>query len=172
MISNKEVSPDIICGIKIFFTDVDGTLTDGCTYYSANGEEMKKFNHKDGRGNYLLGQQNIKFGIITGENTKIVEKRAQKLSADYCFLGIEDKLRFLQSFCKDENLSLKEIAYIGDDTNDLDIIRNVGLSFAVNDSMPDVKENTNYVCSRKGGDGAFREAVDYFLERRSQNILN
>jgi YrbI family 3-deoxy-D-manno-octulosonate 8-phosphate phosphatase len=168
MISNKTVDLEIIKGVKVFFADVDGTLTDGCTYYSANGEEMKKFNHKDGRANYLLRQENIKFGIVTGENTQIVEKRAQKLMADYCFQGIDDKLLFLQSFCKNENLSLKELAYIGDDTNDMEILKNVGISFAVNDSMPEVKQNTNYVCSRKGGDGAFREAVDYFLEIRSK----
>lgn len=164
MISNKEVDKEIFRGIKIFFADVDGTLTDGCTYYSAAGEEMKKFNHKDGRGSFLLRKRNIKFGIITGEKTKIVEKRAEKLHADYCFLGIDDKLSLIMTFCKKENLSLEEVAFIGDDTNDIEIIKHVGLSFAVNDAMPDVKNSTNYICSRRGGDAAFREAVDFILE--------
>lgn len=163
MISNKEVSDEIINGIKVFFTDVDGTLTDGCTYYSENGEEMKKFNHKDGRGNFLLRQNKIKFGIITGENTKIVEKRAEKLEADYCYLGIDDKLKHLLFFCKEYGLTMDEIAYIGDDTNDLDIIKNVGLSFAVKDSMPEILNTVNYICERNGGSGAFREAVDFLL---------
>ncbi|MBC8146801.1 MAG: acylneuraminate cytidylyltransferase, partial [Bacteroidetes bacterium] len=81
--------------IKIFFSDVDGTLTDGCTYYSKDGEELKKFSHRDGRGVYLLREENIKFGIITGENTSIVKMRAKKLKADYCFVGITDKRRFV-----------------------------------------------------------------------------
>jgi YrbI family 3-deoxy-D-manno-octulosonate 8-phosphate phosphatase len=163
MIANKKVPFDTIMGIKVFFADVDGTLTDGCTYYSINGEEMKKFNHKDGRGNFLLRQNNIKFGIITGEETNIVSRRAEKLNADYCFLGVDDKLGLMKSFCSENSLSLDEVAYIGDDTNDLDLIINVGLSFAVNDSMTSIKENAHYICSRKGGDGAFREAVDFII---------
>lgn len=163
MISNREVSPQIIKGIKVFFADVDGTLTDGCTYYSGNGEEMKKFNHKDGRGNYLLKQHNLRFGLITGEDTQIVEKRAEKLNADYCFLGIENKFGFLKEFCKQENLSFSELAYIGDDTNDLEIIKHVGISFAVNDAIDEVKKVANFVCQKNGGHGAFREAVDFLL---------
>ena len=166
MISNKVVTRKIFNGIKVFFSDVDGTLTDGCTYYSAIGEEMKKFNHKDGRGSLLLKHISIKFGIITGENTKIVEKRAEKLQADYCFIGIDDKLSFIMNFCIKEKLSLDEVAYIGDDTNDLEIINRVGISFAVNDAIHEIKKAANYICSRKGGDAAFREAVDFLIESR------
>jgi YrbI family 3-deoxy-D-manno-octulosonate 8-phosphate phosphatase len=170
MISNRRIDNGIISGIKVFFADVDGTLTDGCTYYSAKGEELKKFNHKDGRGNYLLRKNNIKFGIITGEDTDIVLRRSEKINADFCFLGVGDKLSLLKSFCSEYNILLEEIAFIGDDTNDLEIIKNVGLSFAVNDAMPEVKENAHLLCSRKGGDGAFREAVDYIL--KSSNKVN
>ena len=152
----------------MFFADVDGTLTDGCTYYTAKGEELKKFNHKDGRGNFLLRKHKIKFGIITGENTEIVSRRAEKLNADYCFLGVENKLDLIESFCSEHGLSLEEIAFIGDDTNDMDLIKNVGLSFAVNDSMPSIKESAHYVCSRKGGDGAFREAVDFIINSKTK----
>ncbi len=163
MILNRKVSPHTLKGIKIFFSDVDGTLTDGCTYYSANGEEMKKFNHKDGRGNFLLRQNSIKFGIITGENTKIVEQRAKKLNANYCYLGVDNKFELIKSLCQSENISLNEIAFIGDDTNDLDLMKSVGISFAVNDAMPEVVNIAHVVCKRKGGDGAFREAVDYLI---------
>lgn len=164
MISNKELSSEIFKGIKVFFADVDGTLTDGNTYYSKNGEEMKRFNHKDGRGNFLLRSHQISFGIITGENTQIVKRRAEKLDADYCFLGVDDKLKLLKSFCNDKNIAMKEIAFIGDDTNDLDIIKHVGLSFAVKDSMPTIQKTAHYICERKGGDGAFREAVDFIIK--------
>lgn len=165
MKSNKEVPSQIFNGIKFFFADVDGTLTDGNTYYSENGEEMKRFNHKDGRGNFLLRQHRIGFGIITGENTKIVKKRAEKLNADFCFLGIDDKLSFLKAFCVKNRISMNEVAYIGDDTNDLEIIKHVGLSFAVKDSMPVILKTAHYVCERKGGDGAFREAVDFVIKK-------
>lgn len=171
MILNRKVSNRVIKGIKVFFSDVDGTLTDGCTYYSEKGEEMKKFNHKDGRGNFLLKQNKIKFGVITGENTRIVEKRAEKINSDFCFLGVDDKLSLIKSFCKREKLTLEEIAFIGDDTNDLEIIKCVGLSFAVNDAVTEVKENTHYVCIRNGGDGAFREAVDFLLKTIKNNII-
>ena len=164
MISNKKIKYQNLPRIKVFFSDVDGTLTDGCTYYSEHGEEMKKFNHKDGRGTYLLRQLGIKFGIITGENSKIVESRAKKIKANYCFLGVDDKLNFFKSFCEKEKLSLMEIAFIGDDTNDLDIIKNVGLSFAVNDSVPLIKKAVHFICERNGGDGAFREAADFLID--------
>ena len=170
MILNKKQQVIDYNRIRIFFSDVDGTLTDGCTYYSGKGEEMKKFNHKDGRANYLLRKVNIKFGIITGENTDIVKRRAEKLKANFCFLGIEDKLEFIKLFSKRERIELNEMAYIGDDTNDLEIIRNVGLSFAVNDSDKLIKETAHFVCNKNGGDGAFREAVDFLLEKRVINI--
>jgi len=166
MISNKQITLEVFQGIKVFFSDVDGTLTDGCTYYSVYGEEMKKFNHKDGRGAYLLRKEKILFGMITGEDTMIVKQRALKLQADYCFLGIENKLEFLKSFCEDEKIDLREIAYIGDDTNDLDVIKSVGLSFAVSDAMPDIMSAASIICQKNGGDGAFREAVEYLLSFR------
>ena len=168
MISNREVYNNIISGIKVFFSDVDGTLTDGCTYYSSVGEEMKRFNHKDGRGNYLLRQNAIRFGIITGENTEIVTRRAEKLNADFCFLGISNKLEFIKSFCAKNEIALEEVAFIGDDTNDLNIIENVGLSFAVADAMPEIKHAAHYICSRNGGDGAFREAVDFIINQENK----
>lgn len=166
MISIKEINKEHFSRIKIFFSDVDGTLTDGCTYYSSSGEEMKKFNHKDGRGNYLLRQNNIQFGIITGENSEIVKRRAEKVKADFCFIGVEDKLAFIKDFCHKEKVSINEIAFIGDDTNDLEIMNEVGLSFAVSDAMPEIVASANYFCSRKGGCGAFREAVDFVISNQ------
>lgn len=148
--------------IRLLLTDVDGTLTDGCTYYSARGEELKKFNHRDGRGVFLLRSKKIDFGIITGENSEIVLRRAEKLDADYCFTGVEDKLSFvIENLTKKYNLD--EIAFIGDDTNDLALLKNVGVSFAVNDAMTEVKNEVDYICTKKGGEGAFREAVEFLL---------
>lgn len=163
MIQNREIKSEIFQQIKVFFADVDGTLTDACVYYSANGEEMKKFNHRDGRGNYLLRCKGIKFGMITGEDSQIVIRRSEKLKSDYCFVGVDDKYSFIKNFCIKEKISLKEVAYIGDDTNDLEIMQHIGLAFAVNDAFQDVKDTAHFICSKRGGDGAFREAVDHFL---------
>jgi len=151
--------------IKVFFSDVDGTLTDGFTYYSPSGEELKRFNHKDGAGSRLLREQGIRFGIITTENSPIVQRRAEKLKADFCFIGIENKLEKLKEILQEEGLTFSNLAYIGDDVNDLEIIRAAGVSFAVNDAVDIVKNSATFKCERNGGFGAFREAVDYILKQ-------
>ena len=143
--------------------DNDGTLTDGFTYYSANGEELKRYNHKDGRGIYLLKKQGIKFGIITGENSLIVSERAKKINADYCYLGVQNKLQILNELLQLENIRKEEVAYIGDDTNDLEIIKEVGFSFAPSDAHTEVLTNVDFVCKSIGGHGAVREAIDYLI---------
>lgn len=163
MIFNKEKKKELP-RIRLFLADVDGTLTDGCTYYSAQGEELKKFSHRDGRGVFLLREKGIAFGVITGENSEIVKRRAEKLNADFCFIGIEDKLKHFKD-CLSENYSLNEIAFIGDDTNDLKLLKAAGVSFAVKDAMDEIKKEADYICEKKGGEGAFREAVDFLLEK-------
>jgi YrbI family 3-deoxy-D-manno-octulosonate 8-phosphate phosphatase len=149
--------------IKIFFTDIDGTFTDGFTYYSEKGEELKRFNHKDGAGVKLLRDHGIQFGIITTENSQIVKRRAEKLNADYCFIGVNNKVEVIGKFLVDNKLTFSEIAFIGDDINDLELLKKAGVSFAVNDAVDTIKKNVNIVCRKPGGFGAFREAVDIIL---------
>ena len=108
---------------------------------------------------------NIKYGIITGENSKIVHQRAEKIKADYCFLGVGDKFAFINEFCTKEDVLLNEIAYIGDDTNDLEIMQNIGISFAVNDSHNEIKKIAHFICQNSGGKGAFREAVEFIIKK-------
>lgn len=151
--------------VKVFFTDIDGTLTDGFTYYSERGEELKRFNHKDGAGVKLLRDKGIKFGIITTENTQIVKRRAEKLNADYCFINTHDKVAVMELFLAENNLTFTQIAFIGDDINDLPLLKKAGISFAVNDAMDIVKKNVDYVCQNSGGFGAFREAVDFLITK-------
>lgn len=146
--------------IKYFFTDVDGTLTDGSTYYSKEGEELKKFSHIDGTGFYLLNQVGIIPGIITGENSEIVLRRAEKLGIQYCFLGINNKVEYLEKFLNSKGLTFNNLAYIGDDLNDLDLLCKVKFSFAPNDAREIIKKNVSYVCESIGGQGAFRESVE------------
>jgi YrbI family 3-deoxy-D-manno-octulosonate 8-phosphate phosphatase len=156
--------------VKWFFADVDGSLTDGCTYYSARGEEMKKFSHIDGTGFMLLRKAGIKFGFITGEDTEIVTRRAEKLKADKCFLGANNKLAILKDFAEKENITLDEIAYLGDDLNDLVLFENVGLTFAPSDARKEILVRTDIRCHNKGGHGALREAAEIILSFKGIKI--
>lgn len=169
-----EISLDKLCQraakIKWFFCDVDGTLTDGCVYYSSEGELLKKFSLRDGTGFFLLKQCDIKTGFITTENSPIVAKRAQKLNVDRYIFGTHRKLEAMKNFCNLEGISLDNIAYIGDEINDIKLLSCCGLGFAVGDADEKVKQSALLICKHKGGDGAFREAVDILLKLQDVNI--
>jgi YrbI family 3-deoxy-D-manno-octulosonate 8-phosphate phosphatase len=152
--------------IKCLLMDCDGVLTDGGMYYSEHGDELKKFNTKDGMGLKFLRQSGFKTGIITGENTKLVSRRAEKLEVDEVFLGVQDKLKAIIEICKKYNFKLEEIAYIGDDINDLDVIKTVGFGCTVQDGMQCIKEVADYITVAKGGGGAVREVADLLLKAR------
>ena len=153
--------------IKLFISDVDGTLTDAGMYYGENGEELKKFNTHDGKGFELLRKAGIKTGIITSENTKIVENRAKKMKVDYVYQGLEHKgkLEIAKEICKKENISLDEVAYIGDDINCKELLENVGLAACPNNSLDDIKKIPHIIkLSKSGGYGAVREFVEIILK--------
>ena len=120
--------------IKLFATDVDGTLTDGCMWYTDNGLELKKFNFRDGHGFQLLREAGIKTAIITSENTPIVQKRADKLKVDYLSMGNHDKLSYVKHICEELGIDLSEVAYIGDDVNDAKLLAAVGYAACPNDA--------------------------------------
>ena len=152
--------------IKVFLSDVDGTLTDAGMYYSESGEELKKFNTRDGKGFELLKKTGIKVGIITSEDTTIVERRAKKMKLDYLFQGLEHKgkLDVALEICKNEGISLEEIAYIGDDVNCIELLESVGLAACPSDSVLSVKKISNInVMTKKGGGGAVREFSEIIL---------
>ncbi len=156
--------------IKYFFCDIDGTLTDGVTYYSNDGEALKRFSHVDGTGFHILRNLSIVPGFITGENSKIVQKRADKLQIEHCFLGISDKLAFLTSFAEENKISFESIAYIGDDLNDLSLIKAAGLSFSTANATELCKAYATVVLKKNGGDGAFREAVELLSDWRNEVV--
>jgi N-acylneuraminate cytidylyltransferase len=152
--------------IKVFLSDVDGTLTDAGMYYSESGEELKKFNTRDGKGFELLKKTGIKVGIITSEDTSIVERRAKKMKLDYLFQGLEHKgkLDVAIEICKKEGISLEEIAYIGDDVNCIELLESVGLAACPRDSVLSVKKISNInVMTKKGGEGCVREFIDQIV---------
>lgn len=156
--------------IKWFFCDIDGTLTDGCVYYSPEGELLKKFSLRDGTGFFLLKQAGIKTGFITTECSPIVEQRAKKLKIDKYIYGTHKKLDAMKGFVEQEGLTLENIAFIGDELNDVKLLKACGLSFAVGDADHRAKDSASIVCNHFGGKGAFREAVESLLDLKQVSI--
>ncbi len=173
-LSMKEISLDTLrqkaAMIKWFFCDIDGTLTDGGVYYSPEGELLKKFSLRDGTGFFLLRQCGIKTGFITTENSPVVEQRAKKLKIDKYLFGIHRKVEAMQEFLATEGLTMENVAFIGDELNDVKLLRTVGLSFAVSDAASHAKDVVDIICKQKGGRGAFREAVETLLYLRGIDI--
>ena len=155
--------------IKIFFTDIDGVWTDGSMYYSEDSNESKRFNTYDSAGVLLLQTLNIPLVIVSGEKSKIVENRAKKLGVDKVFLGIKNKLSLAEKILLDYNCELSESAYIGDDLYDLPLLQKVGLSACPYNATELIKNNVDWVLTKAGGMGAFREFVEKYLSEK--NIL-
>ena len=149
--------------IKIFLTDCDGCLTDGGMYYSEHGDELKKFNTRDGMGFALLHKKRIVTGIVTSENVDLNRRRAQKLKLDVLEAGCRDKVAAVKVLCEKYNASLENVAYIGDDINDLDVIKIVGYGCCPADAMPQIREAAKYVTKAKGGEGVIREVVERII---------
>lgn len=149
--------------IKLFISDIDGTLTDGGMYYSENGDELKKFNTRDGMGFGLLRQAGIKTAIITSENRKLNQCRAEKLRVDYLIQGKQEgsKLVAAQSICKELGISIQETAYIGDDINCINLLSAVGIAACPADANDRVKAISGImIMDKKGGEGCVREFID------------
>ncbi len=149
---------------KLVITDIDGVWTDGGMYYTADGDVMKRFCVKDGWGVAFFRRLGIPMAIMTGEDTPIVQKRADKLKIDYCFLGVKDKLELAQELCRKLNITLQDVAFIGDDINDLRLLRQVGFSASPANTPAYIKRIVKYVTNAKGGDGAFREFAEKILQ--------
>lgn len=150
--------------IKLVMTDCDGVLSDGGVYYSEKGEQLKRFHIRDGMGvERLRDLTGIETGIISGEKSPAIKKRAEKLSIEECHLGIKDKERVLRGLADRRGLNLNGIAYIGDDVNDLGALSVAGLSACPNDAVIEVKKLANIVCDCKGGQGAFREFAEIII---------
>jgi YrbI family 3-deoxy-D-manno-octulosonate 8-phosphate phosphatase len=149
--------------IRLFAMDVDGVLTDAGMYYSESGDEWKKFNTRDGMGIKLLQQAGLITALITQEHTKLVLRRGEKLEIPEVHQGVRDKLATLRQIAGKYGLSLDQVAFIGDDVNDLATLKAVGLSAAPADCVPSVGKVVRYRCRKKGGEGAVRELADLIL---------
>jgi 3-deoxy-D-manno-octulosonate 8-phosphate phosphatase (KDO 8-P phosphatase) len=149
--------------IKLVLTDSDGVLTDNGVYYSAQGEEMKRFSIRDGMGVERLRNCGIETGIVTGEMSPSVVKRAEKLQIKELHLGVKNKGAQLEEIMTRKQLLPEQIAFIGDDTNDLEIMQLVGLSACPADAMHFAKEVADYICTTNGGHGCFRELAELII---------
>ena len=158
----------VLCGIKLFATDVDGVLTDAGMYYSESGDEWKKFNTRDGMGIKLLQRAGIITAIVTQERTKLVARRAEKLAIPELHQGVMDKLSLVREMAARHGLTLSQVAYIGDDINDLETLKAVGFSASPADGLPDIVAAVDYVCQKKGGEGAVREIIEMILRAQQR----
>jgi len=158
--------------IKLLLTDVDGVLTDSGMYYSEAGDELKKFNTHDGMGLQLIRQKGIKTGIVTSEDTKLVERRFLKLKLDYLYQGKREggKLAAVKEICEKEGITLKQVAYIGDDVNCFELLSSVGLAACPSDALDAIKKIPGIIqMNKKGGEGCVREFVEMIMKNFSEN---
>jgi len=148
---------------KLVLTDVDGVLTDGGMYYHNDGNESKKFNASDGAGVLYLHLLNIPVGIITGEDTEIVRRRAEKLKIEHLYMGVKNKLEIIKLLASSLGITLDEIAYIGDDLNDVQALQACGYSAVPSDCRDYIAKHAGFKLTKKGGEGVFREFVETIL---------
>ena len=149
--------------IKYIVLDVDGTLTDGGIYYDSNGSEMKRFDVKDGLGIKVGIESGLEFLILTGRESPMVERRVRELGIQHLLTGVQTKYPVLLSWLNAQGAALEEVCYIGDDINDLQCMKNVGVSMCPSDACEEVKEVSDYVALVRGGHGAVRDCMKTLL---------
>ena len=159
---------------KLIITDIDGVWTDGGMYYDQTGNEWKKFNTSDSAGIIFARILNIPVAIMTGETTSIVLRRAEKLKINHVFQGVKNKLKCAEDLCKQLGISLEETAFIGDDINDIHLLKKVGMSCSPANAPDYIKSHVGYVTSLKGGEGAFREFIEHIIKKNGkfEDVLN
>ncbi len=152
--------------VKLLLLDVDGVLTDGRIVYDADGREAKAFYVRDGHGIKLLQRAGIEVGIVTARRSAVVEIRARELGIDLVCQGVSDKVAVWRAICGERGLTPEATAYVGDDIQDVPLMRNVGFAATVADAEPCVLEAADYVAGRPGGSGAVRDIADFLLHAR------
>lgn len=157
--------------VALVLTDNDGVLTDGTVYVTPTGEQMKAYSVRDGMGVERLRERGIATGVVTREPPDLIAPRAGKLGVRHLWTSVRDKHTQLDRILDETGLGLDQLAYIGDDVNDLGILQaigEVGLTAAPADAMPAVREAVHYICDAPGGRGAFREFAEWLLRLRTQ----
>jgi len=155
--------------IRVLLTDVDCVLTDCGMYYNKTGDIMKKFHARDGMGVTLLRKNSIPTIIVTKEKTSMVRQWAKRMKIFKTFEGIQDKEQILGKICNILNVEPNQVAYIGDDVNDIRLLSRVGFSAVPNDAISDAKKIANYICKTQSGNGVLREVADLVLRTQELN---
>lgn len=153
--------------IKLVITDVDGVLTDGGLFYTSEGLVMKKFNVKDGIATRRLRDNGFECGIISTDGPELIEIRNKRLKMDFLITNTWDKLGKLKEICNERNINLENVAYLGDDINDIEILKAVGFSASPKDAVDSVLEIVDHICKRNGGDGVFREFAELIISAKT-----
>lgn len=156
---------------KLILTDIDGVWTDGGMYYDGTNVELKKFNTYDSAGVLFAHHLGIPVGILTGENSQIVQRRADKLHVDFCYLGCKDKVHATQELCEELGITFNDVAYIGDDLNDIKLLKIVGWSGVPSSAPKYIKDLATVFLQKKGGEGVFREFVEILLGEECVNSI-
>mgnify|MGYP000115020569 FL=1 len=153
--------------MKLFVMDVDGTLTDGKIYIGSGEKEFKAFNVKDGYAiNEILHTNNIKTAIVTGRKSDIVEIRARELRIDYVYQNVSDKVETIKQMVELYGIPFEEVAYIGDDLNDFEVMKKCGITGCPSDAVDEIKNISDYVSKYKGGEGAVRDFIEWIIKQR------
>ncbi|MFN0071860.1 MAG: KdsC family phosphatase [Chloroflexota bacterium] len=155
--------------IRLLAMDVDGVLTDAGMYYTERGDELKKFNTRDGQGIAIIRELGVKTAILTGERTEIVGRRAEKLRIDHLRQGVTDKRAVLLELLAAEDIVPEQVCYVGDDLNDVGALEIVGLAVVVRDAMRRPRAWAHYVTAARGGDGAVREVCEMILDAQQES---
>ncbi len=162
------ISREKIKNLRLIILDIDGVMTDGGMYFTENGDQMKKYNTKDGMAIMAVKKEGlIDFGIISsGFKSEMVKARANLLQIEHFYVGREPKIDILAGWCRELNIEFSQVGMIGDDINDLEVMKNIGFSAAPADAVPVIKEQVDLVLQAKGGEGCVREFIDnYLLEK-------
>ena len=154
--------------IKMLLLDVDGVLTDGGLYYSAQGVELKRFHAHDGYGVVRAFEQGLKIGLISGRTTPVVTARAAALGIDDVIQGMQDKVTAMRSLQEKYHFQDEEFAFMGDELFDMPLLRTVGFAAAPRNARPEVLRIVQYVTRAAGGEGAAREVIDLILAHRQR----
>jgi len=156
-----------LAGLKLLSLDTDGVLTDGGLYYTDGGEELRKFNVKDGMGMKRAQAAGVKIAIITASSTPSIAHRGQRLGVDHVFLECEDKLSTLVRICDDMGIDLDQVGHVGDDLNDLPVLEAVGCPMTVADATDEAISAALFVTKKNGGEGAVREICDLIVAAKN-----
>jgi YrbI family 3-deoxy-D-manno-octulosonate 8-phosphate phosphatase len=170
---NTKISKELtekLSKIKLLVMDVDGTLTDGGVYYSPEGLAMKRFSVYDGMGISLLNQSGIQSMILSSDSSSIPQKRAEKININYILIGAKRKSTALVDFIKTINIKLEEIAFIGDDINDIEVMKMCGFSACPKNAIELAKQNANFISDFCGGEGAVRQLCELLLLSQKKPI--